>query len=35
MRAKHPWKMWLEGKVLRGQQGRREAEGRVSLLSEP
>lgn len=35
MTAKYPWKMWQERKVPGGQQGEREAEGRVSLLPEP
>lgn len=34
MTAKHPWKVWQERKVLGGQQGKREAERRVSLLAE-
>lgn len=35
MTVKYPWKMWQERKVPGGQQGKREAEGRVSLLREP
>lgn len=35
MTAKYPWKVWQERKVPGGQQGQREAEGRVNFLPDP